>query len=44
LRIEFLASTNWRIYLGLSEIGKNKKEKDRIRNGDGKNNATILED
>jgi len=30
--------------LGLYEIGKNKEEKDGIRKGDEKNNATILED
>jgi len=27
LRIHFLASENWGTYLGLSEIGENKKEK-----------------
>jgi len=44
LQIQFLASTNWGTYLGLSEIGENKKEKVKLEKEDGKNNSTILKD
>ena len=43
LQIQFLASANWEPIWGFMKLGK-IKGKSRIREGDGKNNATILRD